>query len=48
MVNLVVRQKLLDDRMRDIQRERKKSCDMSHADITKLRRSKKVVLLAKL
>ena len=46
MVNLVVRQKLLDDRMGNAQRERKKPRDTSCADIINLWHSEKVALLA--
>ena len=48
IVNLVVKQKLLDNQMADAQRKWEKSCDMSRADTIELRRSKEVLFLAKL
>ena len=47
MVNLVVRQELLDDLRRNAQREQNKSRYTSRADTKELWRSKKVTLLAK-
>ena len=47
MVNIVVRQKLQNNRIENTQCEPKKSRDMSHIETTNFQRFKKVIFLAK-